>query len=609
MLSSQHSNLFDLMMPSFSGTKDDFGKEIVEQFPLSFDRINEGQPFSSSFLLSRLPLELVWYVIKLVDDEYLGRFALVNRDCRQLARSRQFATIRLDYSDRSMGILSVLVNECKQRSEYDGKTSAPSIGACIRKIIVAVDPRWIASRHNIQASDEFYALDSGIQNKRMDHACEAFFGNYITNISLVLSNTGTLPHLEGLVWADKTPLDHALLKAIVSLNLRHLALNNVSIGEDVRSDHLANDCKWRLESLYLDLLSGYRQNIPTAPLICSLLRLASPVLKSLAWISRDISRGPFVQLPDLSNGYPSFRQLQDLYIDSLKKYDPAWLNVLIQPGAPSPIHSLAIDICKDEVVADFFRQCGYLPNLQTFVWLCCGFEMRNPCLDFLQANSHIRILRIDGAAPNFLEEKVFPLLLSRFECLSSLSVRWPEDENHIPPSALKQISGLHTLEQLCLSSGCQAGWRHSWLIDHSAIQDCVQKLPKLRKLAFSRDTYTGQNSIAQFQEDPHRYYEDKILRKLDTILARPYFQEGNIEQKLDQAWEMQHSKDMIQLAAGYATRLPELEWIYLGQHPMRIVRNSNGTVKCVPLSTERDDCWTYLRKLFSNPNSAVYQFI
>ncbi|EUC27068.1 hypothetical protein COCCADRAFT_61867, partial [Bipolaris zeicola 26-R-13] len=587
-----------LMMPSFSGTKDDFGKEIMEPFPLLFDRINEGQPFSSNFLISRLPIELVWHVIKLIDNEDLGRLALVNRDCRQLARSRQFATIRLDYSDKSMGILSVLVNECKQRSEYHGKTREPSIGACIRKIIVAADPRWITSRHEIELSDEFYALESDIRNKRMDQACEAFFGDYITNISLVLSNTITLPHLERLVWADRAPLDRALLKAIVSSNLRHLVLDRVSIGEEILSDYLANNCKWRLESLYLDLLSGYRQNIPTTPLVCSLLCLASPALKTLAWISSDIGPGPSVQLPESFNEYPSFRRLQDLHIDSLTKYDPAWLNVLVQPGASSPICSLAIDISKNEVVADFFRQCGYLPNLQTFVWLCCGFEMRNPYLDFLQANPHIRKLRIDGAASNFLEKKVFPLLLSRFECLSSLSVRWPEDENHIPPSALKQISGLRTLEQLCLSSGCQAGWRHSWLIDHSAIQDCVQKLPKLRKLAFSRDTYTGQNSIAQIQEDPQRYYVDKTLRKLDTILARPYFQEGNIEQKLDRAWEMQHSNDMIQLAAKYATKLPELEWIYLGQRPIRIVHNSHGTGKCVLLSTARDDCWTYLRKLF-----------
>jgi hypothetical protein len=97
MLSIQHSDLTNLLLPSFSGTTDNFGKEIVRPFPLSFDRINEGQPFSTNFLLSRLPLELVWHVIKLVNDGDLGSLALVDRDCRQLARSHQFATIKLDY--------------------------------------------------------------------------------------------------------------------------------------------------------------------------------------------------------------------------------------------------------------------------------------------------------------------------------------------------------------------------------------------------------------------------------------------------------------------------------------------------------------------------------
>lgn len=603
MLSSQHSNLLDLMMPSFSGTKDDFGKEIVEPFPLLFDRINEGQPFSTNFL-SRLPLELVWNVIKLIDDEDLGCLALIDRDCRQLARSRQFATIRLDYSDRAIGILGVLVNECKQRSENDGKTRTPSIGACIREIAVAADPSWITSRHKIELSEEFLTLETGVREARLDNACEAFFGVYMPNISPVLSKTITLPRLENLNWADKAPIDRSLLKAIVSLDLRHLVLQRVSIGEEAPLDLLSKNCRWRLESLQLDLVSGHRRDVPTAPLVCSLLCLASPALKSLAWTSCDIGRAPPVQLPNLSNGYPSFRSLHDLHIDDLTKYDPAWLDVLVQPGGPSPIRSLEIDICRNEVVSDFFRKCGRLPHLEIFVWRCCGFKMTSPFIDFLRANSHIRKLRIDGAAPEFLEDEVIPLLHRRFDGLSSLSIRWPEDQNHIPTTALKQISSLRTLEQLCLSSGCQAGWRHSWLIDHAAMKDCVRNLPNLRKLAFSRDTYTERNPNIETEEGPERYYVDKVLRKLDTILARPYFQEGDIVAKLEQAWEIQHRNDMADLAARYVSKLPELEWIYLGQLPMHIVRNSSGTAKCELLSAERDNCSTYLRRLFGRYNSA-----
>ena len=104
-----------LMHPTFSGTKDDFGKEIHDLCPLSFDRINEGQPFSSDFLLSRLPIELTWHIVKQVAKEDLRNLALVNRDCRQLARSRQFATVELDDSDRAISTLDTLVKEYEER--------------------------------------------------------------------------------------------------------------------------------------------------------------------------------------------------------------------------------------------------------------------------------------------------------------------------------------------------------------------------------------------------------------------------------------------------------------------------------------------------------------
>jgi hypothetical protein len=594
----------DLMLPYFSGTKDDFGKKVTQPFPLSFDRINEGQPFSTNFL-SRLPLELVWHIVKLVDNEDLGSLALVNRDCRQLARSRQFATIKLDYSDSAIGILGILVNECEERSKNAGRTRVPSIGACVREINFATDPRWITNRHQIELSEEFRNLETGIRTARLDHACDAFFGVYMPNISLIFSNALVLPRLESLMWADQTPMNGTLLEAIVSLSLRYLVLQRVSIGEEVCFDVLRKHCRWRLETLQLDLASSPRKDIPTAPLVCGLLCLASPILKSLAWTSLDIGSTSFVQPPDLANDSPSFLRLKDVYIGDFTQYDPAWLDILVQPGGPSPIRFLEINICRNEVVSDFFRKCGYLPNLEIFVWRCIAFKVTSPSLDFLQANSHIRKLRIEGAMHGLLEEKLLPLLTRRFGNLNSLSVRWPEDQNYIPATALDQLSNLRNLEQLCLSAGCQAGWRHSWVIDHNAMLDCLRHLTSLRKIAFCRDTYTERIFNSQIEGDPEQYYEDRTLRRLDTMLARPYFQEGNIDEKLDRAWEMQHLHDMVKLAARYATILPELEWIYLGQRPIQIVRTPSGTTKCVPSSTVRDNCWTYLRKMFGNPNSPV----
>ncbi|KAF2266122.1 hypothetical protein CC78DRAFT_615428 [Lojkania enalia] len=603
MLSPQHRDLMDLMTPTFSGMKNNFGKEIEDLIPLSFDRINEGQPFSSSFLLSRLPIELVWHIIKLVPQEDLGNLALVNRDCRQLARSRQFASIKLDYSDSAIGILGVLVKEHEERSESYGKTKLPSIGACIRKITVATNPRWITYRHKVEISEEFTQLEVGVRKAILDEACKAFFGEYAVKIGMVLSNIQVLPHLEYLLWTDRAPVDKKFFEMIISSNLRHLTLRRVSVNKEFSLDPSSDQCRWRLSSLYLDVIWSTwsdKEDVTTSLLICNLLCLAAPTLESLTWACFNIRSSPSVQLPSSVSGNPSFRRLQDLKIESFVQCDPAWLDILIQPGSSSPIRFLEVDISRNPKTADFFNKCGYLPNLEVFVWR--GFKMNNPSLSFLEVNSHIRKLRIDGEAPHFLEEQLLPLLCRRFKNLVSLSLRWPEDHDHIPQSALDQISTLHGLEQLCLSAGRFIGWRHSWVINHNTMQNCVRSLRCLRKLAFSRDTYIEQNSETQVEGDPERYYEDRLPRNLTVLIDHPFFREGDTTKKLELAWEMQHRNDMVAVAARYASLLPELEWVYLGQHPMRIDRSLTGITKPIPLSTERDDCWTYLQRMFGREN-------
>lgn len=75
-------DLLALLMPTIIGHKDEFGKEETCPLPLTFDRINEGRPFSRNFILARLPIELVWETIQLVPKADLDNLALVNRDCR-----------------------------------------------------------------------------------------------------------------------------------------------------------------------------------------------------------------------------------------------------------------------------------------------------------------------------------------------------------------------------------------------------------------------------------------------------------------------------------------------------------------------------------------------
>src|SRR4051812_1186865 len=99
-----YTDISGLLLPMFSGGRDEYGQEIVPPAPLAFDRVNEGRAPKSNCPLLKLPLEVLGYISGYVPRDSLAAFALVNTDCRQLARSRQFASVLLDYSDASLGL-------------------------------------------------------------------------------------------------------------------------------------------------------------------------------------------------------------------------------------------------------------------------------------------------------------------------------------------------------------------------------------------------------------------------------------------------------------------------------------------------------------------------
>jgi hypothetical protein len=92
-------DILGLFMPMLSGGKDEYGKDVVPPLPLWVDRVMENRPLKSTAPLLRLPYEVLGNILSNVDPDSLGDLALVNRDCRQLARSRQFSSICFDYSD------------------------------------------------------------------------------------------------------------------------------------------------------------------------------------------------------------------------------------------------------------------------------------------------------------------------------------------------------------------------------------------------------------------------------------------------------------------------------------------------------------------------------
>jgi hypothetical protein len=85
VMARDRRHVMKLMMPTFSGSIDKYGKETVPPLPLSFDKVMEGRPPSTPAPLFGLPDEILTIIVQYVDHESLRSLALVNSDCRQWA--------------------------------------------------------------------------------------------------------------------------------------------------------------------------------------------------------------------------------------------------------------------------------------------------------------------------------------------------------------------------------------------------------------------------------------------------------------------------------------------------------------------------------------------
>jgi len=171
MIERPGADILNVLMGMFSGNKDDYGSEIVPPLPLSFDRVNEGRPARSKAPLLNLPTEILGVILQWIIPDSLASLALVNHDCLQLARSRQFASIQQNYSDSSLGLLGELQEEGLQSSAWPPIMTSPSLGACARRTTVAKQPAWVYHRYGFgSGDDEFMALPKEGQTKLMQKA-------------------------------------------------------------------------------------------------------------------------------------------------------------------------------------------------------------------------------------------------------------------------------------------------------------------------------------------------------------------------------------------------------------------------------------------------------
>lgn len=178
---------------------------------LLFDRVNERKPPHSTAILFIIQCEILSDVIEYLDTKSLAVLALANRDCRQLARSRQFSIVLFDYSDSSVGLIKKLLSEGKKREQsLHGTASHPSIGACIRRITVVTNREFISKRHGISFKHVIrqgifeYTPQAAQMRQAVTEVSRAFFTGYASDLQSVFLNRKILPHLERLDWAKNS---------------------------------------------------------------------------------------------------------------------------------------------------------------------------------------------------------------------------------------------------------------------------------------------------------------------------------------------------------------------------------------------------------------------
>ncbi|KAK2791042.1 hypothetical protein FQN53_007231 [Emmonsiellopsis sp. PD_33] len=627
---------------TFSIARDDYGKDLMRPLPLSLDRVRRGRASCSNSRLLRLPVELLSCILSHIPDASLASLALVNSDCRQLARSRQFASVCLNYSDASWSLVKPMLTESSDPLRKHN-TPVSRLGACIRHLTVATSPTRLGQKHGFFIGRDSEEIMSEYRSARVyaaclrgltaatssaplgknngffpgsepdnieearagiNEACLAYYNEYFPAIKMLLP---CLPHLERLDWEDKVEVDREFFHILINSQLHHLKLFRIRVTDEFQiglpKRMMAGG--FPLRSLFLEITSlpewpDYDSRPPSViPLTFTLFRACAPALESLTWILPDTDAEAQTN-PDWDLTLPLFQRLREFKLctrnsnlftscDIISAFVPSEENCYLR--------FLSVDACQ-HVISNFLRRYGKIRTLERLEWNDPLNE--DPSMDFLLANNQLRSVSLGfPTRPNILESRLLPGLASTFRELTSLRLSWKDKS--ISAEALGLLCTLKSLEQLYLGVADRCGWS-IWFIDHQAIRETVSKLPRLKKLALVGDTY--ENRATRSKEFYYMSSQDSE-EALETANAINWDERGDGNQRtrgagVRFAWEWIHCLRMLTEADKYLEATPEqpLEWMYFGQLPMG-VRLVDGKKKAYALFHKRDDCFTVLKKMFT----------
>ena len=285
-----------------------------------------------------MPVELLADIVELLaeDASSLANLALVNIDCRQMARSAQFVEVCFDYSITSRKLLLKLITETASKSRGENN---PSHGACICRVSMQSSREWIIWAHNelyksIWGGKETRESYTREQRGEVNRKAAQEYQQYRTPVLIAIYSA--MPNLEAIAWKDAYQVDEAFINWITHTPARHLKLARVPIEFAYLCAPPLTPPSLPLRSLYLDVHLAWKDEDSTdykhedyddntaeierkpgqsrnlSVLTSSFLRLCSPTLESLTLKSMAAVSGKPVSIGSMT--FPRLRHFCAKYM-------------------------------------------------------------------------------------------------------------------------------------------------------------------------------------------------------------------------------------------------------------------------------------------------------
>lgn len=383
-----------------------------------------------------------------------------------------------------------------------------------------------------------------------------------------------------------------LIHTVLMSPILHLRLNRAKFDKDLieafknlgPGQHAGT-----LQTLDIELASEDLSRTPKGhsfDLVAQILKYCSSSLRTLRWNGYCTSVVP-EGTSDVPEQLPTLPNIRDLTLSMLELRSPGDMEALLPLGSTSKLLRLELDH-PDQYTVQHMNTMTAIPTLKELAISGGPRDTMPVPLSFFEANPQLELLSIESDQTDAIDNMILPLLASCFHNLISLEIEYAESKNEVSGTTLHYMK---SLEKLHLQAGHRYGWKRTWVVDHPAIRQCVEHLPKLKYLALSRDTY---------HHDPDRrgdfegYYTRPYLLKArnwaeEQLMNRrgaEEFDDFLADSALEWRFELIHRRRMLIKAYKYIHLRyedgPHLEFLYFGELP---VSSPLSEMLCLPWTT------------------------